>query len=68
MENFSKSDPYAFVLIKNENDVKWQKLGPTETIWNDLNPDFVRTFLVNYFFEKSQVLKIEIYDYNENAS
>lgn len=65
LENFSKSDPYAFVSMKTENDAKWLKLGPTETIFNNLNPNFVKTFQVNYFFEKKQILHIEIFDYNE---
>ena len=45
--------------------MKWQKLGQTETIWNDLCPDFVKSFLINYFFEKSQILRFEVYDYND---
>lgn len=64
-DNFSKSDPYALLLIKTEKEKKWQKVGQTETSWNDLNPDFTTTFNVNYFFEKKQILRIEIYDYNE---
>ncbi|KAJ8301601.1 hypothetical protein KUTeg_020588 [Tegillarca granosa] len=36
--------------------------GRTEMIKDNLNPDFVKKFVMNYFFEESQKLKFEIYD------
>ncbi|KAG1714162.1 Copine-5 [Nymphon striatum] len=36
--------------------------GRTETIDNTLNPDFVKKFGLDYFFEECQKLKFELYD------
>ena len=49
----SKSDPFAVMFIKSENETVWHCLGKTETIWNNLNPDFLKIFKVNYYFEKN---------------
>ena len=40
--------------------VTWVQFGRTETIQNTLNPDFVRKFVMDYFFEESQKLKFEL--------
>jgi hypothetical protein len=31
-------------------------------IENNLNPDFTKTFIVDYFFEKENWIKFEVYD------
>ena len=36
------------------------QFGRTEIIQNTLNPDFVRKFVMDYFFEESQKLKFEL--------
>lgn len=43
-----KSDPYAVVYIKGEKDPIWMKLGKTETIDDELNPNFAAVFTINY--------------------
>ncbi|ELT95706.1 hypothetical protein CAPTEDRAFT_3259 [Capitella teleta] len=35
------------------------QFGRTEVIWNNLNPNFVKKFLIEYYFEESQKLKFE---------
>ena len=37
-------------------------MGETEQINNNLNPQFVKSFEVSYFFEREQMLKFELYD------
>ena len=37
------------------------QIGRTEVIWDNLNPDFVKKFVMEYFFEESQKLKFELY-------
>ena len=37
-------------------------LGKTEMINNNLNPDFVKTFTLDFYFEKEQWIKFEVYD------
>ena len=38
----------------------WVQFGRSEIIQNTLNPDFVRKFVMDYFFEESQKLKFEV--------
>ena len=61
-----KSDPYAIVYFKAEKDKKWTKLGRTETRTDDLNPDFDKVFDINYKFERNQIVKVEIFDHDDN--
>ena len=62
-----KSDPFVELYIKTEKEVSWMSLGKSEVVWNDLNPDFTKIFKVNYFFEKNQILRAEIYEHDEEA-
>ena len=36
------------------------QFGRTEVIWDNLNPEFVKKFVVDYFFEELQKLKFEM--------
>jgi hypothetical protein len=38
--------------MKNEKETNWAFLDRSEVCWNELNPDFVKSFTINYFFEK----------------
>uniref|UniRef100_A0A672KWK8 Copine 8 n=1 Tax=Sinocyclocheilus grahami TaxID=75366 RepID=A0A672KWK8_SINGR len=42
--------------------------GRTEVIDNTLNPDFVRKFILDYFFEERQNLKFDLYDVDSKSS
>ncbi|CAD8209885.1 unnamed protein product [Paramecium octaurelia] len=55
------SDPYVILYRKNNN--FWIKIDQTEVIWNNLNPNFVKTFKIKYFFEVQQHLKMEVYHF-----
>ncbi len=50
LDSFSKSDPLCLAFEKQGN--TWRKVGSTEQIKNNLNPDFTTAFTMNYFFEK----------------
>lgn len=43
-------------------DYRWQRIGQTETIRNSLNPVFVTSFEIPYFFERAQRLAIDVFD------
>ena len=62
MDVFTKSDPFCKVFIRNGISQNWTPLGQTETIDHNLNPDFTTSFTIEYFFEKEQFLKFELYD------
>lgn len=42
------------------------KIGETETKENTLNPDFSKSIVVDYFFEKIQPVRFEVYDKDPN--
>uniref|UniRef100_A0A3B3XE63 C2 domain-containing protein n=1 Tax=Poecilia mexicana TaxID=48701 RepID=A0A3B3XE63_9TELE len=50
MDTFSKSDPGKLSFF-----------GRTEVIENTLNPDFVRKFVLDYFFEEKQNLRFDVF-------
>lgn len=62
MDIFSKSDPYVKVYYKKLQNMPWAFLGRTETIDNNLNPNFKKSFIVEFIFEAKQALKFEVMD------
>ncbi|KAL4495099.1 hypothetical protein ABPG72_007206 [Tetrahymena utriculariae] len=72
----SKSDPYVIMKVKKnrsvfkkqdgEKDDKnvWIELGRTNVIQDNLNPNFIESFIVNYKFEEYQPVKFEVWDYD----
>lgn len=62
LDFLSKSDPEVHVYIKDAKAKNYSLVGKTEMILNNLNPDFTRTFNIDYFFEKEQWVKFEVYD------
>jgi len=50
MDVFSKSDPYVKVFFKSGPNHQWTFIGRTETIDNTLNPNFKKSFVVDYIF------------------
>ena len=59
---FYISTRYIFTLI-------FFQQGRTEKILNNLNPNFAKTFTVDYFFEEVQKLKFAVFDIdNETQS
>ena len=57
MDVFSKSDPYVKVYFKRVPNQPWAYLGRTQTIDNNLNPNFTKSFVVQYVFEARQEMK-----------
>uniref|UniRef100_A0A8C0J0W8 C2 domain-containing protein n=1 Tax=Chelonoidis abingdonii TaxID=106734 RepID=A0A8C0J0W8_CHEAB len=57
-DTFSKSDPTIIFLLQ---------FGRTEVIDNTLNPDFVRKFIMDYFFEERENLRFDLYDVDSKS-
>ncbi|OMJ92778.1 hypothetical protein SteCoe_4412 [Stentor coeruleus] len=53
-------DPFIEVYEK-VNDENWDKLGTTEVVQGSLNPAFVTSFSLDYFFEENQMIKFMVY-------
>uniref|UniRef100_A0A8D3C5M5 Copine-8-like n=1 Tax=Scophthalmus maximus TaxID=52904 RepID=A0A8D3C5M5_SCOMX len=47
---------------------EWREFGRTEVIDNTLNPDFVRKFILDYFFEERQNLRFDLYDVDSKSA
>ncbi|XP_023685962.1 copine-8 isoform X2 [Paramormyrops kingsleyae] len=68
MDTFSKSDPICVLYTQGVGSKEWREFGRTEVIDNTLNPDFVRKFILDYFFEERQNLRFDLYDVDSKSS
>jgi len=44
---------------------QWKRVGMTEVIMDNLNPAWVKSFDVQYHFEKRENFKVEVYDVDD---
>ena len=56
------SDPICIIYVRDSPTGIWSKFDQTELMKDNLNPDFEKSFLVNYYFEKHQYIKFEVND------
>ena len=70
MDAGSKSDCFIVFYTLHQRGTKTVKqvLGRTETIWDSSDPDFVKQFEVDYFFEETQKFVIEAYDMDDEKN
>ena len=54
-------------LHNGDHSGKWISIGETETLENILNPIFVRSINIDYYFERNQKIKFEVYDIDLNS-
>lgn len=62
----SKSDPLVVVYLYQGGG--YIERGRTEVIKNNLNPDFCKSIIIDYFFEEVQKLKFCVYDIDNETS
>ncbi|KAK9976139.1 hypothetical protein ABG768_021345 [Culter alburnus] len=67
-DTFSKSDPICVLYTQGIGNKEWREFGRTEVIDNTLNPDFVRKFILDYFFEERQNIRFDLYDVDSKSS
>ena len=70
LDTFSKTDAFLILyeLKSNANGQKTKmKIGKTECIYDNLNPNFVTNFDLNYLFEETQTFLVEAYDMDDNS-
>mmetsp|Transcript_6824 Transcript_6824/g.8125 ORF Transcript_6824/g.8125 Transcript_6824/m.8125 type:complete len:125 (-) Transcript_6824:1224-1598(-) len=60
LDTFSKSDPICILYERHGG--RWVKIGKTEQIKDNLNPNWRTSFTMNYYFEKKQELRFKIID------
>ncbi|XP_041692463.2 copine-8-like [Coregonus clupeaformis] len=66
-DTFSKSDPICVLYTQGMANREWREFSRTEVIDNTLNPDFVRKFILDYFFEERQNLRFDLYDLDSKS-
>ncbi|XP_030645887.1 copine-8 [Chanos chanos] len=66
-DTFSKSDPICVLYTQTVGNREWREFGRTEVIDNTLNPDFVKKFIIDYFFEERQNLRFDLYDLDSKS-
>ena len=66
----SKSDPLVVVSLEKRfgNSSKYEEIGRTEVVKNNLDPDFTTAIKIDYFFEELQRLKLEVYDSDSSSN
>ena len=65
----SKSDPMVIVFVevlKGDQRI-WKEYDRTECIKNNLNPIFIKSIVIEYYFEVYQRLKFEVYDKDSSS-
>ncbi|XP_056434178.1 copine-8 [Gadus chalcogrammus] len=63
-----RSLPICVLYTQGIGNKEWREFGRTEVIDNTLNPDFVRKFVLDYFFEERQNLRLDLYDVDSNSA
>jgi Ca2+-dependent lipid-binding protein len=62
MDELDESDPYCKFSTRNSPDEAWESQGKTETVDNNLSPQWVNHFNILYEFHKPIYLKFEVLD------
>lgn len=63
-DTLSLTDPQCKISEWNLATDQWKLIGETEVIDDNLNPDFVKTIKFPYYFQKTQNLKFEVFDFD----
>ncbi|XP_014888301.1 copine-9-like [Poecilia latipinna] len=67
VDTFSKSDPVVVLYVQGVGTKEWREFGRTEVIDNTRNPDFVRKFVLDFFFEEKQNLRFDVYNVDSRS-
>ena len=66
MDVGSLTDPFCVLYHLKGKTKEKVRLGNTELIQDNLNPEFVTNLQVDYFFEENQKFLIEVYDADDH--
>ena len=53
--------------MKHDERSSWVMVGKTDTVINNLNPDFSTPITIDYYFEKTQKIRFEVYDQDQGS-
>uniref|UniRef100_A0A8D0D8S2 Copine family member 9 n=1 Tax=Sander lucioperca TaxID=283035 RepID=A0A8D0D8S2_SANLU len=63
----SLSLPVVVLYLQAVGTKEWREFGRTEVIDNTRNPDFVRKFVLDFFFEEKQNLRFDVYNVDSRS-
>ncbi|CAG8454491.1 4311_t:CDS:10 [Ambispora leptoticha] len=67
LDYLSKSDPQVVLFVLDSNTMQWVDSGQrTEVVMNNLNPRFVKSFVLDYYFEMLQKLRFSVVDVDKH--
>lgn len=66
MDTFTRTDGLLVFYRKVGN--QWQRLGISEVIMDNLDPAWVKSFDVQYNFEKREVYRADVYDVDDEGN
>ena len=66
LDTFTKTDPFA--RIYEQKGEKFELIGVTEVVYNNLNPNFNKSIRMDFYFESKQPIKVEIYHKKSSSS
>lgn len=68
LDVMSKSDPFCVVHMKESWQNSFFEIGRTEHVDDNLNPQWVKKFIVNYNFETIQKIRFEVFDRDSSGN
>eukprot|EP01080_Neovahlkampfia_damariscottae_P009947 gene9947-2268_t len=68
LDLLSASDPQVFVYEMNKKQKKWNLVGKTEQHKDEPNPQFKKTFMMDFKFEETQELKFLVLDVDSKST
>lgn len=68
LDVWSKSDPYCVVSLFNQSNNAYVDVARTEVFQNNLNPNWQKTAILDYYFELQQAVRFSVYDYDDSKS
>lgn len=63
LDTFTRTD--GMVVLYKKVGTQWNKIGMTEVISDNLSPQWVKSFDVQYHFEQRENFKVEVYDVDD---
>lgn len=62
LDTITLTDP--FLKVYEQIGSNWTLIGQTEVVYNNLNPQFAKSFPIDFYFENKQPFKVEVYHHD----
>ena len=71
LDLLSESDPFCVISLRDSssrNGSKFIEIGRTEVVWDKRDADFETIIPIDYYFEREQLLRFDVYDCDNKDS